>query len=480
MTSITIAKGDAKDTQAASYASQIPVSITECKGRAYRLIPAGEYSGTVQKPPGVLGFWEKTRNTTGMLCDIFTGNSIAMRALSHMQPPSLDNKIVYIPKLFFFDTWIRTILIILDVDMVAAFLTEPREGGLNISGGRPWRLVGQEVGTHSLLTDNVDLHSKLRKFIIPHLTPSALKNFFPEFLAHAKTSLAAWKSQGQPINITAEMAAFACSSTVQVLFGAKDKTIHPEAVEIISEKLGYKMLHMPEFVLSWLYYKKFENAHRQIEDLIDDLIGNPTPSRLLEAMKKQLEEEQLTIEYFRDMCKLLLFAGQETTSSLLSTCFFLLAQDPDRQREIRNEMIERGITIETLSSEDLLNLVQLRDFVNQALHEHPPIWGQTRFPLRDLVLTDDEEAYAIPKGVGVILWLEQLGREGTNGQPQVFGSGKNSCPGRHFAVFEAKVLLASVLLEHEIKPVDEQQPKFVSLSTHHIQGSYGVNLNAAW
>ncbi|KAF2214517.1 hypothetical protein CERZMDRAFT_110816 [Cercospora zeae-maydis SCOH1-5] len=98
-----------------------------------------------------------------------------------------------------------------------------------------------------------------------------------------------------------------------------------------------------------------------------------------------------------------LFAGRDTTASLLTNIFFTISRRQDiwkaLQEEIRN-ILPDG---QKPTSDQLKQLKYLRALVNESLRSHPVIPGNTRQALEDTVLPsgggpDGTEPVFIPKG----------------------------------------------------------------------------------
>jgi cytochrome P450 len=103
----------------------------------------------------------------------------------------------------------------------------------------------------------------------------------------------------------------------------------------------------------------------------------------------------------------LLLAGRDTTSSLLSNLFFMLARHPDTYaklaEEVRTTVPQTG---EPPTLEDLRSMKYLRGCINESLRLHPPIPRNSREALRDTTLPtgggpDGTEPIFVPEGTQV-------------------------------------------------------------------------------
>lgn len=103
----------------------------------------------------------------------------------------------------------------------------------------------------------------------------------------------------------------------------------------------------------------------------------------------------------------LLLAGRDTTASLLSNLFFMLARRPDVYSKLAAEIRSTVPTAsEPPSLEALKSMKYLRACINESLRLHPPIPRNSREALRDTTLpvgggADGTAPILVPKGTQV-------------------------------------------------------------------------------
>lgn len=103
----------------------------------------------------------------------------------------------------------------------------------------------------------------------------------------------------------------------------------------------------------------------------------------------------------------LLLAGRDTTASLLSNLFFMLARRPDVYSKLAAEIQSTVSTAnEAPSLEALKSMKYLRACINESLRLHPPIPRNSREALRDTTLpvgggADGTAPILVPKGTQV-------------------------------------------------------------------------------
>ena len=104
--------------------------------------------------------------------------------------------------------------------------------------------------------------------------------------------------------------------------------------------------------------------------------------------RKQLRDKVITF----------LAAGYETTARSLGWVFYLLDQNPEEGRKLREELA-RVLSGRVLTYEDLLRLVYTKMFVQEAMRVYPPVWGLVRRAKGE----DEIRGYRILRGSRVII-----------------------------------------------------------------------------
>ncbi|XP_074293452.1 cytochrome P450 CYP72A219-like [Silene latifolia] len=197
---------------------------------------------------------------------------------------------------------------------------------------------------------------------------------------------------------------------------------------------------------------------------IDDLLG------ILIASSKKREGNKYTINYqeLLNDCKLFLFSGHETTSTLLAWTILLLSKHQDWQTRARQEILATfGMNPPDYDGLHRLKILgQMKMVLNEVLRLYPPIPTLTR------VIRGDDTTLGnlyIPKGTIVNLsvihahhnpkywgndakefnperFSEGIGKA-TNGNMSFFpfGGGPRICIGQNLALVESKMALSIIL-----------------------------------
>ncbi len=163
----------------------------------------------------------------------------------------------------------------------------------------------------------------------------------------------------------------------------------------------------------------------------------------------------------------LLLAGQETTASLLVWALALLALHPPVQEQLYEELAGEADSPPP-GAQELAGLPLLTAIVQETLRMYPPAWMVARLALKD----DEVCGHAIPRGSIVFLspWVSQR-HAGCWQDPEQFrperfapgqtaplrgtyfpfGMGAHRCIGEHFALMEAKLVLATLVRRYRLR-----------------------------
>ena len=159
----------------------------------------------------------------------------------------------------------------------------------------------------------------------------------------------------------------------------------------------------------------------------------------------------------------LITAGHETTANALNWLWYLLAQHPEVERRLHDE-IDRVLGGRLPTAEDVEQLRYVEMVLLEAMRLYPPAWGIERRALRD----QEIGGCVIPAGAVVLMPTflmnrderffpdplrfdpERFAPEAVAGRPRhaflLFGGGPRQCIGNAFALIEG-VLVVSVLAQ---------------------------------
>lgn len=341
------------------------------------------------------------------------------------------------------------------------------------------RLVTRDYVQGGVILATGEEHARQRRLLQPALSALAVKLRSEDILGRARAEVATWES-GSVVDIDTSMANLALSVVSNALFGVStaDKGDLVEAVRSFELTLRERLEGIPwtgwdpglgrdrlQHSVRRAHHELTLNiaARRERGDPGADLLGH-----LLTAMEGDhpLEEAELL-----DHCVTLFFAGHGTTSRALAWTLAVLARHPDWWDRAAAEA--SGKSAPEAGSDSPFPL--LDRILLESMRLYPPAWLLDREVIEPVRLGDDE----IPVGTTVLCcaivtqrdprywsdperfdpdrWLP--GGEATRVHRLAyypFSAGVRTCPGRAFALLEARLILAEVLrtvrLSHE--PVD--------------------------
>jgi cytochrome P450 len=191
----------------------------------------------------------------------------------------------------------------------------------------------------------------------------------------------------------------------------------------------------------------------------------------------------LSDEELRNHVVTFLLAGHETTASLMTWTLGLVATHPPIQAKIAEEL--RAASSDRVVRGDLETLAlwpQLNASLQETLRLYPSIW----IAERRVTTADHLGGFALPEGSSVIVSpyvtqrLPNLWPEPDEFRPQrfldaspasgllrgyfPFGAGPHTCIGQHFALMEAKIIVARLLDRFHFEPAEDLPPPVADIT----------------
>ncbi len=189
-----------------------------------------------------------------------------------------------------------------------------------------------------------------------------------------------------------------------------------------------------------------------------DLLG-----LLLAARDVEGDGQGLTAREVRDQLVTLFLAGHETTSHALTWTLILLAQHPEIEVALYDEVRRALGGRREATYDDLPNMPLTERVVKESMRLYPPVYSVARRAEEDTEIG----GHHVPRGSEVMVWIYFLQRDPRSfSRPDEFrpgrfvpeeeakiprfaylpfGAGPRACIGRTFAMVEARLLLATLL-----------------------------------
>lgn len=339
-----------------------------------------------------------------------------------------------------------------------------------------------------LLTSEGEEWRRRRRVAQPSFSRSSLAGLVDVLAAAVSGVLADWEppaTAGNEIAVFSEMKRLTLSMVLRALFGVDlaDEPDEVAAAVTTTIEVTNRRIQAPTPYLPWLYRlptrtnRRFDHEMRILDRVVDGLVtqrlrsdrDQGTPD-LLDVMLAAADAEGTAFarQQLRDDMMTLVLAGHETTATALAWVFHLLARHPDVEDRLAAE-IETVLSGRTPSAADLGALTYTEAVLNESMRLYPPVWALPRVALED----DEVSGHRIPRGDTVLLvpyvthrhpdfWSDPERFDPDRFLPEnagsisrwafvPFGAGQRQCIGNHFAVMEAKIVLAMVMQRFRLR-----------------------------
>ncbi|NDJ54083.1 MAG: cytochrome P450, partial [Chloroflexi bacterium] len=225
-----------------------------------------------------------------------------------------------------------------------------------------------------------------------------------------------------------------------------------------------RMLDREQAVINEIIFGLISQRRAAIE--AGELVPEDLLTLLLEAQTD--DGYRMDNQQIRDECVTLFMAGHETTANALSWTMLLLAQHPEIAERLRSELDELlGDRPPTL--DDLGRLTYTTMVLKESMRLYPPAWITSRELFESVEIGGER----IRKASSMVIIApftmhrhpeifpdperfdpERFHPDRENDIPRYayipFGGGPRVCIGNHFAMMEAKLILAAVVQHSDL------------------------------
>jgi cytochrome P450 len=224
---------------------------------------------------------------------------------------------------------------------------------------------------------------------------------------------------------------------------------------------------------------RMRSCARTIEKIVYRLIAqrrsdpNP-PADLLSSLlnARDLDGVAMSDRQLRDEIMTLLLAGHETTATTLEWSLLLLAQHPEKERKLQQEL-DTVLGNRLPTADDLSHLMRTDWVINEAMRLFPPLWTIGREAIKPCTIA----GFPIPVGTNVFVsnWVmhrdpryfpdpdtfhpERWGDHTTSSLPPFvytpYGAGPRVCVAARLAQIELVLLLATIARRFVVRLTDQ-------------------------
>jgi cytochrome P450 len=357
---------------------------------------------------------------------------------------------------------------------------------------------------NGLIFSEGDFWLRQRRLMQPAFHQKRIASYGSAMVALSQRMSEGWHD-GQEVSIHEDMMQLSLEIVTKTLFDSETTgDVHRigKALDILIEQVSaaaVRPLQYPDWIpttgnrqynaaLSELnaIIRQIISEHRQRASDGDDLL-----STLLHMQDE--DGSRMTDKQLRDEVVNLYIAGHETVALVLSYTWRLLAEHPEVEEKLSNEL-ENVLEGRLPTIEDLPRLSYTEQIVNEALRLYPPVWGV----FRDCNEADELGGYTIKPGTVVLLspWVvhhdarfytdpeafqpERWEKQSEQQRPRYayfpFGGGQRLCIGNIFALVEARLILATLAQKWRFTLLPDQPFELVPSIT--IRPKYGIQVVA--
>ncbi|NEP15726.1 MAG: cytochrome P450 [Leptolyngbya sp. SIO4C1] len=335
-----------------------------------------------------------------------------------------------------------------------------------------WPNTFKELLGESLFLQEGEVHRRNRRLMMPAFHGKALEGYFATMVELSQKYLQHWQRL-ETFTWFTEMKKFTFEVASVLLVGTQPG----EQIEQLSDWFTTLTngLFMVPIRWGWTPYGRALQARDRLLAYIETMIQQhqQTPTRDVLGLLLATEDEagnRLSLEEIKVQTLLMLFAGHETTTSMLTSLVMALAQQPEILSQARAE--QRALPAE-LTMAQLKQMPYLDQILKEVERCYPPVGGGFRQVEKPFVFN----GYRVPAGWMALYRIDAAHRdERCYTDPQRFdpdrfsperaeqrrydyslvgfGGGPRICLGLAFAQMEMKILAALLLRNYawEILP----------------------------
>lgn len=323
------------------------------------------------------------------------------------------------------------------------------------------------------------------RILSPGFSMTSLERYFPAMVSALEALVAHWRAARAPVDVVRDMTRLTLDTISLAGFAHRfdsfaSPELHPflqslgRALQESVDVLQRPSLFAPLFRARRAQYRRdIDTMFSLVDEVIRERKSQPKdrwPQDFLSLMLSQPDPktgELLGDENIRYQILTFLVAGHETTSGLLSFALHQLARDRALFARVRAE-VDEHFGDRTPTMREVLGLDLVKRTLEETLRLWPTVAAVTRAPKEDTVIAG---RYAIRKGQPLGLLVNAVHRDPTawpepdrfdpdrflpepsksrpNGAYKPFGIGRRACTGRHFAMIEAMLALATIVREFD-------------------------------
>jgi cytochrome P450 len=339
---------------------------------------------------------------------------------------------------------------------------------------------------HGVATLDGEAWRDRRKLVAPMFQPKRIASYVDTMVAHAERLADTW-SGDEVRDVHRDFMSLTLSVTTKALLGydlGPESRRIEDIMNLALSHFSWRMFRLSQHLIpSWVptaEQRRFHSGIRELDGLVYSVLARcrtgAEADHLLAHLSRARDENGAALpdRALRDEVVGMLVAGYETTGLALTFAAYELARHPRVAEAVRQELA-RVAPGRPLRAEDLSGLVWTEAVVKEVMRLYPPSYAVSR----KVRVPFEVAGYHVPAGALVSVnsyamhrnprwfpepdaflperWLEadRIPR----GAYLPFGEGARTCVGSHFAMAECKVVLATLLRDHNLSLMPGYQLK---------------------
>lgn len=361
---------------------------------------------------------------------------------------------------------------------------------------------------NGLLTSEGDEHLRQRRLVQPAFHRQRIAAYGDTMVRFAQRRADSWRN-GVTLDVHAEMMSLTMAIVGKTLFDADVEAESPELGEALTASLAaFRLMFFFPFgelleKLPLPMTRRFIAGRERLEATIYRMIADRRArgvetgdlmSMLLAARDIDGDGAGMSDTQIRDEVMTLFLAGYETTANALTWTFYLLAQHPDVEARLHEEI--DALPEDDLGADALARLPYARMVLAESMRLYPPAYAIGRRALGDYAV----DGYTIPARAIVVLapyithrdprwyheperfdpdrWLPERIAQRPKFSYNPFGAGPRICIGEPFAWMEGVLLLTTISRRWRLRPVTRQPVQPQALITLRPKGGIPMRVEA--
>jgi len=348
----------------------------------------------------------------------------------------------------------------------------------NMSSQLGWYFLEPAFGNNILLQDGEE-HRLTRRLMYPAFHGKAIATYFDTIQNIVEDFLKDW-GESKTIALNSSFRQLTLKVATRLFLGTQNESEVEQTSKWFTQLID-SSLALLKWNVPFTLYGRGQNARSNLVAFLNQAMQERIEGGNLEESKDVLglllaavdeDGNKLNQAQVINEALLLLFAGHETTASLLSWVIFELGHRPEWRERLRKEQLA-VVGNNPLTLSHLKQFPDLTNVLKEAERLYPPVYAYNRGVLKDI----EYAGYRIPAG-----WFVTISPMLTHRLPELytdpdrfdpdrfappreedkkhpfaligFGGGSHSCLGMEFAQMEMKIVLSTLLRHYDwtVKP----------------------------